>query len=134
VEHPELCVAAVAVRDDELLMIRRGTGPGLGRWTLPGGRVELGETVAEAVVRELAEETGLTGLCGPLVGWVEIIAEGYHYLVMDLEVTVIDLTPPQAGDDAAEAAWVPLWQVSELDTTDGLADFLAAHGIIELLA
>ena len=66
--RPALCVAAVATRTNELLMVRRATDPGKGRWALPGGRVEHGETVAEATLRELEEETGLVGLCGPLIG------------------------------------------------------------------
>ncbi len=134
---PELCVGAVAVRDDALLMIRRGRRPGLGRWSLPGGRLEQGETVAEAVLRELSEETGLKGLCGPLLGWIELLGDDPtedHFIVLDFIVTIVDDDDPRAGDDASEVAWVPIWQVPELDLTDGLAEFLADHEIIELLA
>ena len=66
--RPELCVGAVARRADDLLLIRRGTPPGLGQWSLPGGRVEPGETMAEAVVREVAEETGWKVEVGRLIG------------------------------------------------------------------
>ena len=131
--RPELCVGAVATRTNELLMVRRATEPGRGRWAVPGGRVEAGETMAEAVVRELEEETGLLGVCGPLVGWTEI-TDGHHYVVLDFEVTVLDSSEPVAGDDAVEAAWVPVWTVPELDLVDGLAEFLADAGIIETLA
>ena len=131
--RPELCVGAVATRTNELLMVRRATEPGRGRWAVPGGRVEEGETMAEAVVRELEEETGLLGVCGALVGWTEI-TEGHHYVVLDFEVTVLDRSDPVAGDDALEAAWVPVWTVPELDLVDGLAEFLAEAGIIETLA
>ena len=65
-ERPELCVGAVAVHDGDLLMIRRGHGPAAGEWSVPGGRVERGELLAEAVVREVREETGLECVCGPL--------------------------------------------------------------------
>ena len=71
VGRPELCAGAVAVDHGLLLLVKRGTDPGKGLWSLPGGRVESGESVVAAVVRELKEETGLQGVCGSLVGWVE---------------------------------------------------------------
>jgi mutator protein MutT len=126
-------VGAIAVRDDRLLMIRRGQAPARGYWSVPGGRVEPGETLAEAVVRELAEETGLEGVCGDLVGWVERIGTGYHYVILDFAVTVLDDRPPVAGTDASEASWIPLHEVAEQDVVDGLAEFLHDHGIIETI-
>ena len=130
---PTVCVGAVATRTNELLMIRRATDPGLGRWSVPGGRVERGETLAEAVVRELSEETGLSGICGPLLGWTEIIDDTHHFVVLDFEVTIIGPGEPTPGDDALEAAWTSVWTVPELDLVDGLAEFLSDHGIIETL-
>src|SRR3954471_20302062 len=79
-----------------------------GEWSVPGGRVERGEMLAEAVVRELAEETGLEGVCGELVGWVERFGPDYHFVILDFSVTVLEGREPVAGTDAAEAAWVPL--------------------------
>lgn len=131
---PQLCVGAVATRTNELLMVRRGSHPGRGLWSVPGGRVESGETLAEAVVRELAEETGLEAVCGGLMGWVERIGPDHHFVIMDFEVTVISSSEPVAGDDAAEAAWVPVWTVPELPLVDGLAEFLAEHGVIETIS
>lgn len=132
--RPELCVGAVARRTNELLMVRRARPPGVGLWSVPGGRVESGETLAEAVVRELAEETGVTGVCGPLMGWVERMGADYHYVILDFEVVVLGEEPPQAGDDASEAAWVPVWTVPELALVDGLAEFLAEHGVIDTIS
>ena len=129
--RPEVCVGAVAVFDDAILMVRRGRGPAQGTWSVPGGRVEAGETLAEAVVRELAEETGLAGVCETLVGWAERIGPGYHYVILDFSVTLLSDTEPVAGDDAAEARWVPLSDVAELQLADGLAEFLHDHGILE---
>jgi mutator protein MutT len=131
--RPEVCVGAVAVDDGRLLMIRRGHGPAAGYWSIPGGRVESGETMAEALVRELAEETGLEGVCGNLIGWVERIGTEYHYVILDFAVTVLDDRSPTAGSDAAEAEWVPLADVAERRLVDGLAEFLHDHGVIETI-
>ncbi|MDQ6614135.1 MAG: NUDIX domain-containing protein [Actinomycetota bacterium] len=133
-DQPEVCVGAIALAEDQLLLIRRGRGPAGGRWSVPGGRVQLGETLAEAVVRELVEETGLEAMCDQFVGWVERIGEGYHHLILDFAVTVLSTDAPNAGDDAAEAAWVPLDQVASLPLVDGLAEFLHENGILPTIA
>lgn len=132
--RPEVCVGAVAVDNDRLLLVRRGRGPAAGEWSVPGGRVEEGETLAEAVVRELAEETGLEGVCDRLVGWVERIGEGYHFVILDFLVEVLEGGEPVPGDDAAEARWVPLPEVGDYPLVDGLAEFLHEHGIIPVIA
>ena len=130
-EHAEVCVGAIVVEDDRLLLIRRGRGPAAGEWSVPGGRVERGELLAEAVVRELAEETGLEGVCGALIGWVERVADDHHFVILDFAVSLLDpLTEPVAGDDAMEVAWVPLHDVAEQRLVEGLAEFLHEHGII----
>src|SRR3954451_21004610 len=109
---PQVCVGAIVVEDGRLLLIRRGRGPAQGEWSVPGGRVDRGELLAEAVVRELAEETGLEGVCGDLIGWVERMGEDPHFVILDFDVTILDPDqPPVAGDDAAEVRWVPLADV-----------------------
>ena len=131
--RPEACVGALVVREGDLLMVRRGHGPAGGTWSLPGGRVERGETLAEALVREVAEETGIDVLCGPFLGWAEIIEDEAHVIVLDFEATALGGTLA-AGDDAAEAAWVPLDRVVDLRLSPGLAEFLADHGVIDVIA
>lgn len=130
-ERPQVCVGAIAVHDDCLLLVRRGRGPAAGEWAVPGGRVEQGELLAEAVVRELAEETGLEAVCGELVGWAERLGDDHHFVILDFAVTVLDPTvAPVAGDDAVEVAWVALTDVADYRLVDGLAEFLHEHGIL----
>ena len=131
---PQVCVGAVAVADGRLLLVRRGRGPAAGSWSVPGGRVEAGETLAEAVVRELAEETSLEGVCDELVGWVERVGPDHRLVILDFRVRVLEAGEPVAGDDASEAAWVPLSEVAELRLVEGLAEFLHEHGILEVFA
>ena len=133
-ERVELCVGGVVFRDDALLMVRRATNPGQGQWSLPGGRVEPGETMHQAVVRELAEETGVTVICDEPIGWVEQIADGYHFVIVNFAATAVSGETPLGASDAAEAAFVPRWTVSELDLVEDLFGFLADHGIVETLA
>lgn len=131
--QPEICVGAIAIDNDCLLLIRRGRGPAAGEWSVPGGRVEGGEMLAEAVVRELLEETSIEGVCGELIGWVERIHPDHHHVILDFRVDVLGGQEPVAGDDAAEARWVPLPEVIEFNLVDGLAEFLHEHGILTVI-
>ncbi|MET0728607.1 MAG: NUDIX domain-containing protein [Acidimicrobiales bacterium] len=125
-----MAVGAVVVDHDRLLLVRRGRGPAAGTWAVPGGRVERGEALVEAVTRELREETGLDGVCGPMLGWVERITGDDHFVILDFEVTLVGDDQPVAGDDAAEATWVELHEVAQLDLADGMVDLLHDAGII----
>ncbi|HUC37187.1 MAG TPA: NUDIX domain-containing protein [Acidimicrobiales bacterium] len=127
---PTVAVGGVAVVDGSLLMVRRANPPEAGRWTIPGGRVEAGETIAEAVERELGEETGLDVRCGQLRGWVERILPGYHFVILDFDVTVEGTRDLVAGGDALEVGWVPLEQVESFETVSGLVEFLRGHGVV----
>lgn len=130
-EAPELCVSAVVIDDERLLLVRRGRGRAQGEWAVPGGRVQTGELLAEAVVRELLEETGIEGVCGNLIGVLELLDDaGPHQVVLGYLVTLMEATEPVAGDDAAEARWVPLVDVAELRLAPGLAEFLHDHEVI----
>ena len=120
----------MVVDHDRLLLVRRGPGARQGRWSVPGGRVEHGETLVEATVRELREETGLEGVCGPLIDWGEFFEGDHHSIVFDFEVTLVGDDEPVAGDDAAEVRWVDLPDVGELRLVEGLAELLYDAGII----
>jgi 8-oxo-dGTP diphosphatase len=133
------CVGAV-VRDDRgrLLLVRRGTEPAKGRWAVPGGRIEPGETAVEAVVRELVEETGLRVVVAGLAGNVERNGPGgVVYDIDDFHARLepgVDPEKVQAGDDAAEAGWFTDTEVEELDRAgelvDGLLDTLRGWQVI----
>jgi len=128
---PELCVSAVVIDDERLLLVRRGRGRAQGAWAVPGGRVRSGELLAEAVVRELREETGIEGVCGNLIGVLELLeGDGPHQVLLAHLVTLMEAVEPVAGDDAAEARWVPLSDVADLRLAPGLAEFLHDHQVI----
>ncbi|HET7529641.1 MAG TPA: NUDIX domain-containing protein [Mycobacteriales bacterium] len=115
---PVECAGAV-VRDEagRLLLVRRGRPPGLGSWSLPGGRVEPGETPDQAAAREVLEETGLVVEVGELLQTV-VIWDG-TYRVHDFAATVVggDLA---AGDDAADARWCTVDEVDTMELSAGL--------------
>lgn len=125
------CVGAI-VRDGagRILLIKRGHDPEAGKWSLPGGRIEPGETDAQALVREMREETGLTVLPGPMLGAVERPGPGGSIIdIRDYAATMTDGTLA-AGDDAADARWVAAADVPRLPLTSGLADALASWGVL----
>jgi 8-oxo-dGTP diphosphatase len=129
--RPEVAVGAVAVRDGALLLVRRGRGPAAGEWSVPGGHVESGETLAAAVVREVLEETGLEAVVDGFLGWVERIGADHHFVILDFAVTVLDkAATPVAGDDATEVAWVPLADLTDVRLVDGLYEFLCEAGVL----
>ena len=132
--RPVVAVGAVAVVDHAILLVRRGRGPAQGEWSVPGGRVEAGEPLPAAVVRETFEETGLEVVVDGFLGWVERVGDDpapYHFVILDFAVTPLDAGAPLvAGDDAAEAAWVPLVDLGDVRLVDGLYEFLADVGVV----
>jgi 8-oxo-dGTP diphosphatase len=125
------CVGAVITdAAGRLLLIKRGHAPGAGLWSLPGGRIEPGETDAEALVRELREETGLLVNAGALIGSVRRPAgDGDVFDIRDYAATVMGGTL-RAGDDAAEARWVADSELGALPLTDGLVEALTGWGVL----
>ncbi len=110
-EHPIVGVAAVVLWDGQVLLVQRGREPAKGLWGLPGGMLELGETVAEGVRREVWEECGVEIEVGPLVGVFEPMQRDdagrlrYHYVVLDYLARYVG-GELQAADDADDARWV----------------------------
>lgn len=128
----EVCVGAIIIdRQRRVLLVERGRGAAIGQWSVPGGRVEPGETLEQAVAREVAEETGLVVRCGSFVGWVERISSDFHFLIMDFLAELAgEGQTATAGDDAADVAWVPLARLADYDLVDGLYDFFRSHGLL----
>lgn len=111
---PVPCAGVVCLRGDEVLLIRRGTSPRLGEWSLPGGRIEPGERAADAAMRELVEETGVTAELAGLIDVVDgFFPPRHHYVLIDYAARWISGNP-RAGDDAAEAAFHPLREIDAL--------------------
>jgi 8-oxo-dGTP diphosphatase len=105
-----------------VLVVQRGTPPLMGQWTLPGGRLCGGETIAAAVEREVLEETSIRVTVGSLIEVVEIVTEGYHYVILDHLCTPVDASEvPKAGDDAAEARYVRPSELPSLGVTEAVA-------------
>ncbi len=122
--RPEVAVAALVIdAAGRVLLIKRGRPPAADRWTLPGGRVERGETLAQALHRELAAETGLQARLGPLFEVFEYIDAQFHYIILDYRM-MEPVGTLLAGDDAAEARFCSLAEAESLPTTDGLMPIL----------
>lgn len=118
--RPAIGVAAVIWKDKHLLLIQRGKEPRKGEWSLPGGHQEWGETVKQAVVREIKEETGLSVQVTRLIDVVDAIIPGADGLI-EQHFTLIDFHcnwiagEAVAGDDAAAVRWVSLRQLESID-------------------
>jgi len=106
---------------DRLLLIERGRPPAAGKWSVPGGKLEPHETLAQGVAREVREETGLVVEVGALACIVEAITDDYHFVILDYHARVIGGSLI-AATDARSARWVALDELDSLPLTDGLVD------------
>ena len=129
------CAGAV-VRDaaGRILLVRRGTEPGRGLWSVPGGRVEPGESTEQAAVREVGEEAGLRIVVEALAGTVERPGPGGVVYVIDDYVAApapgVDPTDVRAGDDADEVRWVDAEELGRLPCVDGLLEALTGWDLL----
>ena len=116
---PVPAVGAVVVHEGAVLLVRRGRAPSRGVWAVPGGRVELGETLAEATEREVREETGVRVRAGePIWSFDSVVRDeegrvAFHYVIVDLLADYVD-GEPSACDDALEARWARPEELSGL--------------------
>jgi 8-oxo-dGTP diphosphatase len=134
--HAVLAVSAAIFRDDQVLLVQRATEPAKGRWTLPGGRVEIGETLIAAVTREIVEETSLTIRVKGLAGYREVIlgepaaGNGRHIVILPFAAEWIS-GEVKLNEELGDFRWCAIDAISDLPTTDGLIEILRqAHALI----
>ncbi|MGF3522524.1 MAG: NUDIX hydrolase [Candidatus Bathyarchaeia archaeon] len=127
-EHPIVGVGIVILKDGKLLLAKRGNEPAKGKWSIPGGVVELGESLEAAVAREAKEETGLeveTPRLIDVVDQMDVDESGrvkYHFVIVDYLLKIKNGTP-KAASDVEELRWVALSEVETYNLTDSFRRF-----------
>jgi 8-oxo-dGTP diphosphatase len=124
--HPQLAVSAAIFRDDKILLVRRARSPGKGFYSLPGGRVEFGESLHTALHREVDEETALKIEIVDLAGWREVLpaaSGGGHYLVMSFAARWSS-GEPVLNDELDDFRWLPPDALGDLQMTGGLQEVI----------
>lgn len=130
-DRPFLAVSAAIIRDDRVLIVRRARPPAHGLYTLPGGVVEAGETLQQAIIREIAEETQLTVEPIAIAGYREAIVRDKdgrterHFVILAFAARWLS-GEPVLNEELAEARWLTPPELAVLATTEGLADIVAA--------
>jgi ADP-ribose pyrophosphatase YjhB (NUDIX family) len=129
--RPFLAISAAIIRDGKVLVVRRARKPALDLYTLPGGVVETGEALSEAVAREVREETALEIAVGTLAGHREVImrdGEGRaerHFVILCFAARWIS-GEPVLNEELDDARWIDPAKLAEMRTTEGLAEIVAA--------
>jgi 8-oxo-dGTP diphosphatase len=126
--HPQLAVSAVIFRDGKVLLVRRARSPAKGFYSLPGGRVEFGETLHAALHREVAEETSLQIEIAELAGWREVVpaAEGGgHYLIMSFAARW-SAGEVVLNEELDDHQWLAVDAIAEMKLTGGLIEVIGA--------
>ncbi len=128
-KQPIVGVGAIIIHDGKMLIVKRGSDPGKGKWSVPGGLVELGETVKEAVEREVLEECNLKVEASHLIDIVDDIIRDkngrikYHFIILDFFAKLRGgkLKP---NSEIIEAKWVPIDEVEKYDLTNTFKEFM----------
>jgi 8-oxo-dGTP diphosphatase len=126
--HPQLAVSAVIFRERKVLLVRRARSPAKGFYSLPGGRVEFGETLHAALHREVAEETSLQIEIAELAGWREVVpaAEGGgHYLIMSFAARW-SAGEVVLNEELDDHQWLAVDAIAEMKLTGGLIEVIGA--------
>ena len=118
------------VRNQKILLIQRKNSPAKNLWSIPGGRLNQGESWQAAVEREVREETALVASCGSLIGWVERKYDDRRYLIADFQIEADNLEEASPGDDAIDLVFASRRQLGELELTPGLIEFLTQHTVL----
>jgi 8-oxo-dGTP diphosphatase len=124
--HPQLAVSAAIFRDGNILLVRRARSPGKGLYSLPGGRVEFGESLHQALHREVDEETALKIEIIDLAGWREVLpgtGGGGHYLIMSFAARWI-AREPVLNDEHDDFKWLAPEAIGDLRVTGGLQEVI----------
>ncbi len=124
--HPQLAVSAAIFRDDKILLVRRARSPAKGAYSLPGGRVEFGETLHAALHREVDEETALKIEIIDLAAWREVVpgtGGGGHYLIMSFAARWTS-GEPILNDELDDFMWLAPDRIGDLKVTGGLQDVI----------
>jgi len=127
-QHPQLAVSGAIFRDDRVLVVRRARSPGKGFYSLPGGRVEFGESLHTALHREVDEETSLKIDIIGLAGWREVLPSssgGGHYLIMSFAARWV-AKEPVLNDEHDDFKWVPPREIGGFKLTGGLEEVVAS--------
>lgn len=114
-QNPVLGVSALITHGEYVLLAKRSKEPSKGLWSLPGGKLERGETLIEAAAREVHEETAIRAEDLAFIEFAELIKTEYHFVIAVFMVRLANKQPPQAGDDACDARWFSKAELKQLD-------------------
>lgn len=135
-DRPRVAIGGVVIKDDRVLLVRRGKAPAFGQWAIPGGSVELGETLKQAVEREIREETGIAVRAGEVCHLFETIRRDdhgrvrFHYVIIDLMAEHLSGEPVPASD-VTEAAWMPFAELDNRSINASTVQLLRKLGYVK---